>query len=241
MTETIPDPVPAGQSATHATHAAPATHLTLGQRAGVWVDHVADGGAAIDPVAHAIAGATSPVAGPKAPEGLRAALSGAWLGHPLHPIVVTMPLGAWTLTALFDLLGERRAADLCLRVGVGAAGLAALSGLAQWHDVTGYERPRRIGTIHSLLNTAATGAYIGSWALRSSGRRGAGIATSLVGLGIVSASGWLGGHLSYTLGVGVEDGAITRQRRVGGLPSDDLGDGRPDPSGIGLLRDHAAN
>ncbi len=183
----------------------------LGQALGDGIDRLTDSAPALDDVATAMKAAIAPIVGDAAPRGLRDALLGSWIGHPLHPIIVTLPLGAWTLTSIFDLLGEERAADLCLRAGVVAAGSAALSGLAQWNAVTERERPRRIGVMHSSLNTVATGLYIGSWVLRSSGRRGAGIATAVAGLTVVSLSGWLGGHLSYTLGVGVEEDAFVRQ------------------------------
>lgn len=183
----------------------------FGHALGVRVDQLMDATPALDGVAETLKSAIAPVAGSAAPRGLRDALLGSWLGHPLHPIIVTLPIGAWSLTSVFDLLGEERAADLCLRAGVLAAGGAALSGFAQWNDVTDRERPRRIGVVHSSLNTAATGCYIGSWVLRARGQRGAGVATAAMGLAITSVSGWLGGHLSYTLGVGVEDDAFSRQ------------------------------
>ncbi len=189
----------------------PTAQRRLGQALGDGIDRLTDSAPALDDVATAIKAAIAPVVGDAAPRGLRDALLGSWIGHPLHPIIVTLPLGAWTLTSIFDLLGEERAADLCLRAGVVAAGSAALSGLAQWNEVTERERPRRIGVMHSSLNTVATSLYIGSWVLRSSGRRGAGIATAVAGLTVVSLSGWLGGHLSYTLGVGVEEDAFVRQ------------------------------
>lgn len=183
----------------------------LGQALGDGIDRLTDSSPALDDVAGAIKAAIAPIVGDSAPRSVRDALLGSWIGHPLHPIIVTLPLGAWTLTSVFDLLGEERAADLCLRAGVVAAGSAALSGLAQWNEVTDRERPRRIGVMHSSLNTVATGLYIGSWVLRSRGQRGAGVATAIAGLTVVSLSGWLGGHLSYTLGVGVEEDAFVRQ------------------------------
>lgn len=181
------------------------------QRAGRFaddrLDRLADDGTGLDSLADMLKRAISPIVGDTAPQSLRDALNGAWLGHPLHPVIVTLPLGAWTLTTLFDLLGEERAADLCLVAGLGAAGAAALSGAAQWNDVTDQTRPRRIGAVHSLLNTVATGVYGVSWYLRHQGYREAGVAVAGAGLTLVSLSGWLGGHLAYSLGVGVDTAA----------------------------------
>ena len=190
----------------------------LGHALGTGIDRLSDASPLLDDAATAIRAAISPVAGDTAPPSVRDALLGSWLGHPLHPIIIVLPLGSWTLTSLFDLLGEERAADLCLRVGVAGAGSAALSGLAQWNDVTDRERPRRIGVMHSALNTVATGLYIGSWVLRSRGQRHAGVMTAAAGLAVTSLSGWLGGHLSYTLGVGVEEDAFSRQAASGTAP-----------------------
>ncbi len=200
----------------------------LGQALGDGIDRLTDSAPALDDVATAIKAVIAPVVGDSAPRSVRDALLGSWIGHPLHPIIVTLPLGGWTLTSIFDLIGEERAADLCLRAGVVAAGSAALSGLAQWNQVKDRERPRRIGVMHSSLNTIATGLYIGSWALRSSGRRRAGVATAIAGLTLVSLSGWLGGHLSYTLGVGVAEDAFARQA-VGEQPVGDEDAPRAEP------------
>ena len=183
----------------------------LGRTISERVDQLSDASPGLDGVAAAVKAAIAPVAGDRAPQGVRDALLGSALGHPMHPFIVTLPIGAWSLASLFDLMGERRAADLCLRTGVLAAGAAAITGLAQWNEVTDRERPRRIGVMHSSLNTVASGIYICSWVLRSRGQRGAGVATAAAGLAVTSLSGWLGGHLSYTLGVGVEDDALVRQ------------------------------
>ncbi|HEV2528126.1 MAG TPA: DUF2231 domain-containing protein [Thermomicrobiales bacterium] len=174
-------------------------------------DRFADRASGLDPIAAKYRAALDPVVGRSAPATLREAVNSTWLGHPIHPILVTLPIGAWTLTSVFDLLDENRAADLCLRAGVVAAGSAALTGAAQWDTVADRHRPRRIGVIHASLNTAATSVYIASWVLRSRGKRTAGVATAAAGLGITAFSGWLGGHLSYTLGVGVEDTAVCRR------------------------------
>ena len=221
MTEPLPSDAVSGRSAQE----------RLGHRLGERVDHLIDAAPVLDSVAERLRAVVAPVAGRQAPRGWRDALLGSWLGHPLHPTIITLPLGAWTLTSTFDLLGEHRAADLCLRAGVLAAGSAALSGFAQWDEVTDRERPRRIGVVHASLNTVATGIYVGSWVLRSRGQRGAGVATAAAGLAIVSLSGWLGGHLAYTLGVGVEDDAFSRQA-AGSHPAadEDAGEAAPDQS-----------
>lgn len=134
-------------------------------------------------------------------------LNGTWFGHPLHPVMVLLPIGAWSTAALLDLLGEARAADVAIGMGVVTSLPTAAAGIAQWQDIGG--RPRRMGLMHALLNGTALGCYVGSLLARRGGSRGLGVALSTIGLGIVGWSGYLGGELSYTLGVGVNRNAWT--------------------------------
>lgn len=157
----------------------------------------------LDKSAEALKQVSEPIMGPEAPQTLKDALYGTWLGHPLHPPITDVPIGAWTATALFDVLGEERAADMALKVGVAGALGAAVTGVAQWYDVHNMKEPRRLGTMHAMLNTAALGLYVTSWALRSNGNRGAGVATAMAGYGIGGFSAWVGGHLAFRLGLGV--------------------------------------
>ncbi|MCC2627002.1 MAG: Rieske (2Fe-2S) domain protein [Thermomicrobiales bacterium] len=164
----------------------------------------------LDTVAATMEQAFEPLLGEDAPRGPRDFLYGTWLGHSLHAAVIAVPVGAWTASMIFDLLGEDRTADLTLGLGlVGAAG-AAVTGAAQWQDTTNEEAPRRLGALHALLNVAATGLMAGSWLLRRQGRRGSGVALSTLGLGVNAASAWLGGELAYELGIGVNHAAFEK-------------------------------
>jgi nitrite reductase/ring-hydroxylating ferredoxin subunit/uncharacterized membrane protein len=183
----------------------------------------------LDTVAARMERAFEPFLGQEAPRGPRDLLYGTWLGHPLHAAVITVPVGSWSATMVFDLMGEERAADLSLGLGlVGAVG-SAITGAAQWQDTTNQEAPRRLGALHALLNVAATGLMAGSWLMRKRGRRGPGLALSTAGLGINLASAWLGGELAYDLGIGVDHAAFdqppTAWTTVAAL--DDLQEGTP--------------
>lgn len=141
--------------------------------------------------------------------GLKDALSGTWLGHPLHPPLTDLVVGAWTSALLLDLFGDEDAeagADMLVAAGVVAAGPTALSGLSDWADVHGGSR--RVGTVHALGNTCALVLHILSWSARRGGNRGRGRLLSGIGLGIASVSAWLGGHLSFGMGVGVNETAF---------------------------------
>ena len=132
-------------------------------------------------------------------------LSGTWLLHRLHPAAVTVPLGAWVGASTLDLMADERAeygADVMVALGLTAALPSAASGLSDWADT--YGPAKRVGLVHATLNTAAVGLYGASLAARAMGRRRAGRALALGGLGTVTAGAWLGGHLSYVEGVGVD-------------------------------------
>ena len=164
----------------------------------------------LDDVAATMEQAFEPVLGQDAPRGPRDFLYGTWLGHSLHAAIITVPVGSWSATMVFDLIGEKRAADLSLGLGLAGAVGAAVTGAAQWQDATNEEAPRRLGALHALLNVAATGLMAGSWLLRQQGRRGSGVTLSTLGLGVNLASAWLGGELAYELGIGVNHAAFQK-------------------------------
>src|SRR5918911_1262417 len=89
------------------------------------------------------------------PSGQQAknALNGVWLGHPLHPALTDVPIGAWVTTLVCDLLGIEQAADAALTLGVAAAGPPAPAGGAAWVDAPG--GLRRVGLVHAVLNVLA--------------------------------------------------------------------------------------
>lgn len=135
---------------------------------------------------------------------LKDTLSGTQVGHPLHPMLTDVPIGAFTSAAMLDTIGGRSAnaaADALIAAGIASAVPTALSGAADWSDTYGEET--RIGLVHALANVAALGLYCASLVARRTGRRGRGRALALAGFGVMSAGGYLGGHLSYGRGVGV--------------------------------------
>jgi nitrite reductase/ring-hydroxylating ferredoxin subunit/uncharacterized membrane protein len=128
------------------------------------------------------------------------ALNGTWLGHPLHPVMTDVPIGAWTAALVLDLLGERRAAKIAVGVGLlGAAG-AALTGLTEWRDTSG--TPRRLGVVHAAVNGSATLLYAASFLARGRAET-LGIVFSIAGYGAVSLGALYGGALALDLQIGV--------------------------------------
>jgi nitrite reductase/ring-hydroxylating ferredoxin subunit/uncharacterized membrane protein len=133
------------------------------------------------------------------------ALSGTWLGHPLHPFLTDLPIGFWTSAFTLDLLGgkrTRRASTQMVAWGVLSAVPTALSGAADWGDTTG--PARRVGLVHAAANSTALVLYAASWWSRVRGRHARGVALGLAGATAATVGGYLGGHLLQTLGVGVD-------------------------------------
>lgn len=154
-----------------------------------------------------VAGALGRVAGWVVPAGpLRDAARGRWLGHPVHPMLTDLPIGFWTSAFALDLVPDKRlrpAADALVGLGLLSAVPTALAGLAELTAVRD-EPTARVAAAHALGNAAGTLFYGGSWRARRRGHRGRGIALSLVGAAALSFGGYLGGHLSYRRGAGVD-------------------------------------
>jgi nitrite reductase/ring-hydroxylating ferredoxin subunit len=162
------------------------------------------------------------------PRVVRNLLSGTDLGHPLHPMLTDVPIGAWTMSGLLDTVGgptAERAADLLVATGVLAAVPTAASGLNDWSDTYGPDT--RVGLVHAALNTTALTLYVASLASRARGRRTGGKVLGLAGLGVLLAGSYLGGHLSFVKGVNVNRTAWHEGPRewTPVLPEDALPDG----------------
>jgi nitrite reductase/ring-hydroxylating ferredoxin subunit/uncharacterized membrane protein len=140
---------------------------------------------------------------------LKDVLSGTWLGHPLHPPLTDVVIGAWTCALLLDLLGGnegRKAADSLVAAGIVAAVPTASAGLSDWAELRGGSR--RVGSVHAVGNTTALVLHSLSWLARRRGDRTRGVALSALGYGVATFSAWLGGHLSFAQGVGVNQTAF---------------------------------
>jgi nitrite reductase/ring-hydroxylating ferredoxin subunit len=137
------------------------------------------------------------------------ALSGTWLGHAFHPIMQLAPLGTWMSAVILDLIGgedSETAADRLIGTGLLASVPTFVSGWSDYADSTvASDRVRRIGIVHALANGTGALLFAGSLRARAGGARGRGKLLALAGMGAVSAGGWLGGHLSYAEGVGVDN------------------------------------
>ncbi|MDG4827830.1 Rieske (2Fe-2S) protein [Solwaraspora sp. WMMD1047] len=136
---------------------------------------------------------------------VRDLLHGVWLGHPLHPALAQVPIGAWTSAAILDLLpGPRRPATVLVAVGVAAAVPAAAAGANDWAELS--RDQRRVGLVHAAANAVGTVCYAGSLVARLAGRHRAGRTLGFLGLAAVNGGAYLGGHLAYKQAAGVNQG-----------------------------------
>ncbi|WP_338081130.1 Rieske (2Fe-2S) protein [Cryptosporangium phraense] len=162
----------------------------------------------LDPVAEAVAGAVhSTIPNARVAD----LLHGRWLGHPVHPILVQVPIGAWvSATALDFTPGGRRAARRLVGLGLLAAPAAIAAGFADWADLEPDQR--RVGLVHAAANTVGVTLYAASWSARRNGHHVKGVGYALLGLTAVGLGGALGGHLAYSQAGGVNhaEGAMRR-------------------------------
>ena len=136
---------------------------------------------------------------------VKSLLSGTWLGHALHPLMTDLPIGFWTSAVVLDVVGGDDAedgADLLVGLGNVSALGAVATGLADWSDASGPEK--RLGIFHGLANTAGLALMTASWVARRTGARGLGRSLGFAGLGVATASAYLGGHMVYARGMGVQ-------------------------------------
>ncbi|MFI6764946.1 Rieske 2Fe-2S domain-containing protein [Streptomyces sp. NPDC050355] len=131
----------------------------------------------------------------------RDVLHGLPIGHPLHPVLVQVPIGAWLSSAVLDAVpGTGRGSRLLVGVGVLAAAPAALAGWVDWAEQ--HEDQMRTGLVHAVSIAVAVGLYTRSWVQRGRGRTVWGKALGLAGLCAAGAGGMLGGHLAFRQAAG---------------------------------------
>lgn len=156
----------------------------------------------LDPLADWLGGAVTRLTGVGP---LKSALSGTWLGHPVHPLLTDVPIGLFAGATVLDLLGGRGAddaTDAMTVVGLLAVAPTAVTGLSDWADTVGPER--RVGLVHALANLGGASLLAGAILNRRAGNRAAAHIFNLAGMGVIAMSGYLGGHLVFARGIGVD-------------------------------------
>src|SRR5437016_11222583 len=144
-------------------------------------------------------------------------LQGKWLGHPLHPALVHVPVGSFTAALLFDVLSRVgvggnamvQTSFYCIAVGVIVALLAAPAGLADWLDIKSDKPAYKIGLWHMGLNVLVVVLWAINLGLRWNNFRSqenvdaAPLVFSVIGTTMLLISGYLGSLMVFDQGIGV--------------------------------------
>src|SRR3954454_5148189 len=182
--------------------------------------------------------ATMPERGNDAKVPVTALLAGPY-GHPFHPILVTVPIGAWVSALVFDIASHvvdrpgflTQGAEWLIAIGVLGALAAALIGFLDLFAIPTGTPTFRTGLVHMALNLTITGAYVANFFWRHGSYRdghpvaGGQLALAAVSLALLGVSGYLGGKLAYRYGVRVADertqaeGYTRRQRAATAAPT----------------------
>ena len=169
-------------------------------------------------------------------------------GHPLHPLLVTVPIGAWLASLVFDVASRFAAhpgfltqgAGWLIGIGVVGALAAATVGFLDLLAIAPGTPAFRTAIWHMSLNLVVTGTYAANFAWRHSTDAGGGpvpagmLALSAAAFAVLGVSGFLGGKLAYRYGVRVADESTQAEGFAldadgrGGPPWQDPG--RPAPS-----------
>ena len=166
-------------------------------------------------------------------EPLKDAISGSWLGHPVHPPLTDVVIGSFLSASVLDLLAPRvgaRAAQRLITVGIAAAAPVAVTGFSDWADTELSDKGvRRVGLVHAQANLIALLLYSASLAARRRGARLRGAVLALAGAAMLGASGHLGGHMAFVRGIGVNQTAFDPgpDDWTEVAPGVDLKDGQP--------------
>jgi nitrite reductase/ring-hydroxylating ferredoxin subunit len=133
---------------------------------------------------------------------IRDFLNGTWLGHPVHPAVTDVPIGAALVAIVLDLLGEPTAAFWAAVITLVTLLAAAVTGLADYADTDGTARTR--ATLHGTIMVVGTVLTLVSVIIRltAPGYDGGGAAVGLliVGFLVLAAGAYVGGDVVFVLG-----------------------------------------
>lgn len=138
-------------------------------------------------------------------------------GHPVHPLLIPVPIGAWVVSFGFDLASQivdrpeafARASFWLIAAGLAVGALAALAGFLDFVRIPAGTRVYRVALTHALLACTLLILYGVSLMLRIGGLDGPvgtlPLLVSGVALAGLAVTGFLGGELAYRYGVRVAD------------------------------------
>jgi nitrite reductase/ring-hydroxylating ferredoxin subunit/uncharacterized membrane protein len=127
-------------------------------------------------------------------------LNGTWLGHPLHPAITDVPIGAFFVALVLDVAGVARGAFLAIVVGQLAFLASVVTGLTDYSDTDGRARTR--ATVHGLMMLVGGAFTAASLILRIGSDATGGLPLVLLGIGFldIAAAAYVGGDVVFLFG-----------------------------------------
>jgi nitrite reductase/ring-hydroxylating ferredoxin subunit len=127
-------------------------------------------------------------------------LNGTWLGHPVHPAITDVPIGAFFVAIVLDIVGEPTAAFWAIVVGGLAFVGSLVTGLADYSDTDGTARTR--ATLHGTVMVVGGALTAASLVLRQGGAADGAAQTILLVIGflVIAAGAFVGGDVVFVLG-----------------------------------------
>ncbi len=155
-------------------------------------------------------------------------LKGKWLKHPLHPIVVHVPMAMWPSALIFDLLSQWqiggnamvRLSFYAILFGLVASFVAVPTGVLDWSGIKKEKPAWKIGLYHMMLNLIAALLFAINFGLRMQEFRDATtvaripLGLSFIGTGLLIGSAYLGGRMVYTYGISVARMSKAKWRKI---------------------------
>jgi len=155
-------------------------------------------------------------------------LKGKWLKHPLHPIIVHVPMATWPGALIFDLLSQWqiggnamvRLSFYAIIFGLVASLLAVPTGLLDWTGIKKEKQAWKIGLYHMSLNLIVALLFAINLGLRLHTVReatkveGAPLLLSAIGTLLLVASTYLGGMMVYEYGISVARMSKKKWRKI---------------------------
>jgi uncharacterized membrane protein len=140
------------------------------------------------------------------------------LGHPIHQMLVPIPAGLFIVGAVLDIVHAFVESSWIptvtywnIAIGIAAALLAAVFGIADWTKIPSGTRAKRIGSIHGVGNVLAVVLFaLALWSRSDApgyAASGGALTLEVIAFAMLGVTAWLGGELVDRLGVGVDDGA----------------------------------
>jgi uncharacterized membrane protein len=141
--------------------------------------------------------------------------------HPVHPMLVPIPIGAFFLAFVGDILHAATPDDpfwydlsfTCIGIGLIVGVLAAVFGAIDYLALPMSAKAFRLATWHAVLNALALASFAATFIVRKHGEASEGplwtgaFALLLCGFALLIAAGWLGGKLAFEHRVGVVEPA----------------------------------